>query len=100
MAGADMSDLSFLNKINTTLIFDNEPRNEHIAKRMLTALEKGWRVLVWPDTVPNNKWDRSAPKDINDFILKGLSSDEILKIINKNTYSGQRGRLEVTYWKI
>ena len=100
MAGADMSDLSFLNKINTTLIFDNEPRNEHIGKRMLTALEKGWRVLVWPQDAPNNKWDRHAPKAINDMILSGMSSDEILKMINKNTYSGQRGRWEVTYWKI
>ena len=100
MAGADMSDLSFLNKINTTLIFDNEPRNEHIGKRMLTALEKGWRVLVWPQDAPNNKWDRSAPKDINDMILSGLSNNEILKIIIKNTYSGQRGRWEVTYWKV
>ena len=100
MAGADMSDLSFLNKINTTLIFDNEPRNEHIGKRMLDALEKGWRVLVWPQDAPNNKWDRHAPKDINDMILSGMSGDEILKMINKNTYSGQRGRWEVTYWKI
>jgi hypothetical protein len=100
MAGADMSDLSFLNKINTTLIFDNEPRNEHIGKRMLDALERGWRVLVWPQDAPNNKWDRHAPKDINDMILSGMSSDEILKMINKNTYSGQRGRWEVTYWKI
>ena len=100
MAGADMSDLSFLNKINTTFIFDNEPRNEHIGKRMLDTLEKGWRILVWPQHAPNNKWDRHAPKDINDMILSGLSSDEILKMINKNTYSGQRGRWEVTYWKI
>ena len=39
-------------------------------------------------------------KDINDMILSGMTSDEILKMINKNTYSGQRGRWEVTYWKI
>ncbi len=98
MAGADMSDLSFLNKINTTLIFDNEPRNEHIVKRMTNALEGGWRVLVWPDS--GNKWNSRAPKDINEMILGGKTSDEILEIINRNTYSGQMGKWEVTMWKV
>ena len=100
MAGADLTELDFLNKINTTIIFDNEPRNDHISKRMITALEKGWRVLVWPQNAPNNKWNSRGPKDINDMILSGLSSDEIVKIINRNTYSGQMGKWEVTYWKI
>ena len=100
MACADLTELDFLNKINTTIIFDNEPRNDHISKRMITALEKGWRVLVWPQNAPNNKWNSRGPKDINDMILSGLSSDEIVKIINRNTYSGQMGKWEVTYWKI
>ena len=65
---------------------------------MLDALEKGWRIVVWQDS--GNKWDSHAPKDINDMILGGMTNNEILKIINKNTYSGQRGRWEVTYWKV
>jgi len=98
MAGADMSDLSFLNKINTTLIFDNEPRNDHISNRMMAALKKGWRIVVWSDC--GNKWDRHAPKDINDMILSGKTTNEVLKIINKNTYSGQRGEWEVRMWRV
>ena len=39
-------------------------------------------------------------KDINDMILRGQTQDEILKIINKNTYSGQRGEVEVMMWKV
>tara|TARA_Y100000296_G_scaffold81450_1_gene108668 strand:+ start:1467 stop:2486 length:1020 start_codon:yes stop_codon:yes gene_type:complete len=98
MAGADMSDLSFLNKINTTLIFDNEPRNDHISNRMMAALKRGWRIVVWSDC--GNKWDRHAPKDINDMILSGKTTNEVLKIINKNTYSGQRGEWEVRMWRV
>ena len=94
MAGADMSDLSFLNKINTTIILDNEPRNQHIVNRMYATLRKGWRIVVWP----HGGYGES--KDINDMILRGQTQDEILKIINKNTYSGQRGEVEVMMWKI
>ena len=94
MAGADMSDLTFLNKINTTIIFDNEPRNQHIVNRMYSTLRKGWRIVVWP----HGGYGES--KDINDMILRGQAQDEILKIINKNTYSGQRGEVEVMMWKI
>ena len=94
MAGADMSDLTFLNKINTTIIFDNEPRNQHIVNRMYATLRKGWRIVIWP----HGGYGES--KDINDMILRGQTQDEILKIINKNTYSGQRGEVEVMMWKI
>ena len=91
MAGADVHQLDTLNKSNTTLIFDNEPRNRHIVKSTWSAVKKGWRVLVWPEG--------HESKDINEMILSGYSLDKIMKIINKNTYSGQRGEWEVRMWK-
>ena len=91
MAGADMSDLSILNKNKTTLIFDNEPRNFQIVKSMVRFLKNGWKVAIWPDSI--------ISKDINDMVLSGIKDARLVKIINTNTYSGQRGEWEVKSWK-
>ena len=90
VAGADLHNVKF-NKKLCTLIYDNEPRNLQIVKRTWSALHMGWEVVVWP------KWQ--SAKDINEMILGGTSVDKIMEIINKNTYSGQRGEWEVRNWK-
>ena len=92
MAGADMSDLSILDKTKTTLIFDNEPRNFQIIRNMIRTLKDGWKVVVWPHSV--------ACKDINDMVLASIKETRLVEIINRNTYSGQRGEWEVKSWKI
>ena len=90
MAGADTRDMDQLNKQKTTIIFDNEPRNSQIVRRMYSALNGGWRVAIM----------RIQAKDINDMVLGGMSSDKILETINRNTYSGQRGKWELQQWKV
>ena len=91
MAGADMSDLSILDKDKTTLIFDNEPRNFQIARSMIKSLQDGWKIVVWPNSI--------TCKDINDMVLSSIKDARLVKIINRNTYSGQRGEWEVHSWK-
>ena len=91
MAGADMSDLSILNKDKTTLIFDNEPRNFQIVKSMIRFLKNGWKVVVWPNSI--------ISKDINDMVQSSIRDARLVEIINTNTYSGQRGEWEVQSWK-
>ena len=91
MAGADMSDLSILNKDKTTLIFDNEPRNFQICRSMMKSLQDGWKVVVWPKSI--------TCKDINDMVLTSIKDTGLVEIINRNTYSGQRGEWEVHSWK-
>ena len=91
MAGADMSDLSILNKDKTTLIFDNEPRNFQICRSMMKSLQDGWKVVVWPKSI--------TCKDINDMVLTSIKDTGLVEIINRNTYSGQRGEWEVQSWK-
>ena len=98
VAGADMSDLGVLNKNKTTLIFDNEPRNFQIIKKMYTVLNEGWKIVIWPYN-SFGEGGHEDMKDINDMILKGYNIDKIMKIINKNTYSGRRGEWEVHSWK-
>jgi hypothetical protein len=47
---------------------------------------------MFPDTIEQ--------KDINEMILKGgKSPEEILEIINKNTYSGIEATLRFSTWK-
>ena len=91
MAGADMSDLSILDKDKTTLIFDNEPRNFQIVKSMMKSLQDGWKIVVWPNSI--------TCKDINDMVLTSIKDARLVEIINTNTYSGQRGEWEVHSWK-
>jgi len=91
MAGADMSDLSILDKDKTTLIFDNEPRNFQIARSMIKSLQDGWKIVVWPNSI--------TCKDINDMVLASIKDVRLVEIINRNTYSGQRGEWEVHSWK-
>ena len=77
MAGADMSDLTFLNKKNTTLIFDNEPRNFQIVRNMVKFLKDGWKIVIWPNSITH--------KDINDMVLAGMNDVRLVEIINRNT---------------
>jgi len=76
------SDLALKNKIpneQVTYIFDNEPRNKEIVKRMYDVVEKDYNLVVWPNDMRH--------KDINDMIIAGLTKQEITDIISKNTYS-------------
>ena len=91
MAGADMSDLTLIDKDKTTLIFDNEPRNFQIARSMIKSLQDGWKIVVWPNSI--------TCKDINDMVLTSIKDARLVEIINTNTYSGQRGEWEVKSWK-
>ena len=78
-AGAD---LILKNKIlpqEVTYIFDNEPRNKEIIKRMYGVIEKDYNVVIWPSDI--------QLKDVNDMILSGLSKTEIADLISKSTYS-------------
>lgn len=78
-------------KSNCTLVMDNEPRNKEVTKLIYKYIEKNYNVCLFPETFKF--------KDINDAIIGGMSSDEILKVINKNTFSGLTARLRFTEWR-
>ena len=62
-AGADLT--LKVEPDNVTYIFDNEPRNKEIIKRMYDVVEKDYNLVVWPDDMRH--------KDINDMIISGMS---------------------------
>ena len=78
-AGADLILKNKIKNEEVTYIFDNEPRNKEIIKRMYNVIEKDYNLVVWPDSVRH--------KDINDMIMAGLTNAELSDILNRNTYS-------------
>ena len=74
-----------------TMIFDNEPRNEHIVNRMKTAVDKKFNLVVWPESLKY--------KDINDMIIAGMSSTKIASLIHSSTYCGLEAHQHINNWK-
>ena len=69
-------------------IYDNEPRNTEIVRRIQSKIEGGESVVIYPNTV--------TQKDINDMVLSGL---DVQSMIESNTYSGLEAKLKFTIWK-
>ena len=88
------ADLFLKNKIsneNITYIFDNEPRNKEIVKRMYKVIEQNFNVVIWPEDL--------QLKDVNDMIMSGLTKFELQDIISNNTYSKLSALTKLNYWK-
>ena len=73
------------------MIYDNEPRNEHIVSRMIKAVDKNFNLVVWPKTLEH--------KDINDMILSGKSTSQVQRLISNSTYSGLTALQNINNWK-
>ena len=69
-------------------VYDNEPRNAEIHKRISKCIDNEERVVIWPETIKE--------KDINDMVLSGL---DVQSVIESNTYSGLEAKLKFTTWK-
>ena len=76
---------------NATIVMDNEPRNKDIVKQLDKYIDLGYNVTMYPDTVEE--------KDINDMILHGKTPEDILNLINTNTFSGMEARLKFAEWR-
>jgi hypothetical protein len=88
-AGADLT--LRIEPDNITYIFDNEPRNKEIIKRMYDVVEKDYNLVVWPDDMRH--------KDINDMILSGMSKAEVQTIISNNTFAQLEALTKLSYFK-
>ena len=77
---------------NATIIMDNEPRNKDIVKQLDKYITLGYSVCMLPDTV--------TQKDINEMVLHGgMTPDEIVDLINTNTYTGMEAKLKFINWR-
>jgi ssDNA-binding Zn-finger/Zn-ribbon topoisomerase 1 len=87
MCGSDVDIRSF-NWSDYIYVFDNEPRNREIVKRISKTIDKGNKVIIWPTIIQQ--------KDINDMVLAGLNVMDVLKL---NTYSGLEAKIKFNNWK-
>jgi len=79
-------------KTNSVLIMDNEPRNKDIVKQLEKYIKAGYTVCMFPETIEQ--------KDINDMILNGgMSVNEIVDTINKNSYTGLNALARFATWR-
>jgi len=92
VGGSDFGKLTQeVRKNKCIIIFDNEPRNVEIVKKMKTIINDGYKICVWPQNINE--------KDINDMVIAGKTPDEILKVINTNTFSGLKAMATFNEWK-
>lgn len=78
-------------KTNCTVVYDNEPRSKDLTKLIKKTIDQGFSVCLWPDTVEE--------KDINEMIMAGKTPEEILDIIDTNTYNGVEAQLRYATWR-
>lgn len=87
LCGAD-GDLKSLGIRNYVWIYDNEPRNIDIVRRIEKCINNGEKVIIWPSTIKQ--------KDINDMVISGHSIMNVLKL---NTYKGLEAKVKFIEWK-
>ena len=93
VAGSDFKKIDDSIKENAVLIYDNEPRNREILKKLSEVIDLGYAVCIWND----KRLD--GLKDINEMILNGLTIDEVVSIIEKCTFSGLSAKTKFMEYK-
>jgi len=94
MMGADLDHstiLQYTNAKNLVYVFDNEPRNSEIRRRVKSRIDEGHSVVLWPKYL-------AGMKDINQMILKGYSTERIKDVIDNWTYDSAKAKLMFGIW--
>ena len=84
----DKISLTNLDKENLTIIFDNQPRNKEVCSIINKTIDKGYKVVIWPQSIEE--------KDINEMVLKGK---DVSRMIKQNTFSGLTAKAKFIAWK-
>ena len=87
MAGADVSRFDILGD-DIVYVYDNEPRNIEITKRMLKCIKSGDKIVIWPNDLKE--------KDLNDMHLAGVCVQDV---VTNSVYSGLTAQVKFDNWK-
>ena len=87
LCGSD-GDVRCLDECDLVFVYDNEPRNREIVRRIEDCIRRNQSVVIWPDTIKD--------KDINDMFLSGHN---VMSVIKSNTYVGLEALLKFRNWK-
>ena len=86
-AGLNFKDLT----LGNIIVLDNERRNVQIVDALKKVIANGYSVCIWPDSV--------TEKDINEMVMNGMTTEQIVDIIDNNTYSGLQADFQLSRWK-
>ncbi len=93
VSGSDFKKLEQLaNKDKFVLVYDNQPRNPEIVKKMGQMISEGWKLVIWPES------DHSGKKDINSYVIE-TSHQELKKMVENIIYSGLQATVRFKEWK-
>lgn len=93
MGGSDVSISDLPNTKNAVIVYDNEPRNKQIMKKLDKAIKSGCRVVIYDKVV-------DGLKDINDMVLhKFKDSHSIESYLQSRIFGGLRAQLEFAKYK-
>jgi len=87
LCGSD-GDLGYLEGSNIIYVYDNEPRNREIVRRIEGCINRNEKVVIWPNNI--------VDKDINDMVLAG---HDVMSVVELNTYSGLEAKIKFNNWK-
>ena len=87
LCGSD-GDMATLESCDLIYVYDNEPRNKEIVRRIENCIKNDKRVVIWPTNIKE--------KDINDMVLGG---HDVMDVLKSNTYSGLKAQLQFNTWK-
>ena len=87
MCGSDI-DIRTFGWSDYIWVFDNEPRNREIVNRISKTIDRGDKVIIWPDFIEE--------KDINDMVQRGHNVSDVLKSC---VYSGLEAKVKFNIWK-
>ena len=87
MCGSD-SDVRKWGVSTPVWVYDNEPRNSEIVRRISDTIDRGEEVVIWPSNIHE--------KDINDMVLAG---HDVQSVVESNVYSGLKAKLQFNTWK-
>lgn len=92
MAGSSLKKSSTLNR-NAVFVFDLEPRNKQIIDRMVKVIQDNFQIVILPHAL------MKYGKDINEFILNGLNTVELHRLLKENTFRGLEAEMKLNFWK-
>ena len=87
MCGAD-ADVRRWGVDDPIWIYDNEPRSHEIVKRISNTIDRGEKVVIWPNNIHE--------KDINDMVMAG---HDVQSMVELNVYSSLKAKLQFNTWK-
>lgn len=76
---------------NATIVYDNERRSPELTKLIKQTIDSNYSVCLWPDNI--------TEKDINEMIAGGRTAEQLIEIIDNNTFSGPEAQLRFATWR-